>query len=68
MVPCPKCNGYNVTNDPSISDIILGSHECKQCGERFEMAPVFRWLEAEKLSDRLESLERRILALELLER
>lgn len=60
MELCPHCDKYNTVNDPPIPDIIVGTHECSHCTERFEMQATFRWLEAAKLTDRIEVIEREI--------
>jgi transcription elongation factor Elf1 len=57
MELCPHCDQYNCVNDPRISDVLTGTHGCQHCGDRFDMNPLFRWLEAEKLSDRIEAIE-----------
>ena len=60
MELCPRCDHYNCVNDPSVSDLIVGTHECHHCGQRFEMRPLFRLNEAAKIDDRLAALERAV--------
>lgn len=60
MELCPHCDRYNCVNDPSVSDLIVGTHECHRCGQRFEMSPLFRLNEAAKIDDRLAALERAV--------
>lgn len=60
MELCPHCDRYNCVNDPSVSDLIVGTHECHHCRERFEMRPLFRLNEAAKIDDRLAALERAV--------
>lgn len=60
MELCSHCDRYNCVNDPSVSDLIAGTHECRHCGKRFEMRPLFRANEAAKIDDRLDALERAV--------